>query len=96
MLSNFTLKIKGQELADEYLIKRNKEIIPMSAGVATLLIVANIIVAIISIVSNWNEYILELWLGRIIGIVLNVVLVIVGYKYPKQTAPYHGAFLVLN
>ena len=68
----------------------------MSAGVATLQIVANIIVAIISIVSNWNQYILELWLGRIIGIVLNVALVIVGYKYPKQTAPYHGALLVLN
>ncbi len=83
MLSSFTLKIKGQELTNEYLIKRNKEIIPMSAGVATLQIVANIIVAIISIVSNWNQYILELWLGRIIGIVLNVVLVIVGYKYPK-------------
>jgi hypothetical protein len=54
MLSSFTLKIKGQELTNEYLIKRNKEIIPMSAGVATLQIVANIIVAIISIVSNWN------------------------------------------
>ena len=83
MLSNFTLKIKGEELTNEYLIKRNKEIIPMSAGVATLQIVANIIVAIISIVSNWNQYILELWLGRIIGITLNVILVIVGYKYPK-------------
>jgi len=55
----------------------------MSAGVATLQIVANIIVAIISIVSNWNEYILELWLGRILGITFNVILVFVGYKYPK-------------
>ena len=83
MLSNVTLKIKSDELTNEYLVKRNKEIIPMSAGVATLQIVANIIVAIISIVSNWNEYILELWLGRILGIIFNVILVFVGYKYPK-------------
>ena len=83
MLSNVTLKIKSDELTNEYLVKRNKEIIPMSAGVATLQIVANIIVAIISIVSNWNEYILELWLGRILGIIFNVILVFFGYKYPK-------------
>ncbi len=36
MLTNITLKIKGEALTNEYLIKRNKEIIPMSAGVATL------------------------------------------------------------
>jgi hypothetical protein len=35
MLSDFTLKIKGDELTNEYLIKRNKEIIPMSAAVAS-------------------------------------------------------------
>jgi hypothetical protein len=34
MLSKFTLKIKGEDLTKEYLLKRNKEILPVSAGVA--------------------------------------------------------------
>jgi hypothetical protein len=36
MLSNFSLKINGESITKEYYEKRNKEIIPMSAGVATL------------------------------------------------------------
>jgi hypothetical protein len=35
MLSDFTLKIKGEELTNEYFIKRNKEILPMSAAIAS-------------------------------------------------------------
>ena len=35
MLSDFTLKIKGEELTNEYFIKRNKEILPMSAVIAS-------------------------------------------------------------
>ena len=54
MESNITLKIKDNELNKEYFEKRNKEILPISAGVTALQIVSNIIVAIISIVSNWN------------------------------------------
>ena len=27
---------------------------------------------------------------------MNIVLIYVGYKYPRSTAPYHGALLVLN
>lgn len=69
MLSKFTLKIKGEELTKEYIEKRNKEIIPLSSGVAALSIIANLIIAIISVKFKWDEYILELWLGRILGIV---------------------------
>jgi hypothetical protein len=68
----------------------------MCAGISALQIVTNIIVAIISILSNWNEYILELWLGRIIGIVLNIILVIILYKYPAKVVPYIAGLLELN
>ena len=81
-LSSFFLRINNKDFTNEYYLKRSKEILPISAGISALQIVSNIIVAIISIVFNWNEYILELWLGRIIGIVLNIILVILLYKYP--------------
>ena len=96
MLSDLTLKIKGEDLTNEYFIKRNKEILPMSIAVVSQQIAVHLIVAIVSIIKNWNEYILQLWLGRIIGTCLNIILVYVGYRYPRQTAPYHGALLVLN
>jgi hypothetical protein len=35
MLSNLTLKIKGEDLTNEYFIKRNKEILPMSIAVVS-------------------------------------------------------------
>lgn len=76
MESNITLRIKDPNLRIEYLEKRSKEIMQMSTFVASLLIFANIIVAIISIVFNWNEYILELWLGRILGILINLLLLL--------------------
>jgi hypothetical protein len=76
MESNITLRIKDPNLRVEYLEKRSKEIMQMSTFVASLLIFANIIVAIISIVFNWNEYILELWLGRILGILINLLLLL--------------------
>jgi hypothetical protein len=76
MESNITLRIKDPNLRIEYLEKRSKEILQMSTFVASLLIFANIIVAIISIVFNWNEYILELWLGQILGILINLLLLL--------------------
>ena len=82
MESNITLRIKDPNLRIEYLEKRGKEIMQMSTFVVSLLIFANIIVAIISIVFNWNEYILEMWLGRILGIVINLLLLLLQYKYP--------------
>ena len=82
MKSNITLRIKDPNLHIEYLEKRGKEIMQMSKFVVSLLIFANIIVAIISIVFNWNEYILEMWLGRILGIVINLLLILLQYKYP--------------
>ena len=36
MLSKFTLRIKEDNFTKEYIEKRNKEILPMSAGVAGL------------------------------------------------------------
>jgi hypothetical protein len=74
MESKITLKITDPNLHKEYLEKRSSEIMAMSTLVASLLIFANIIVAIISIVFKWNEYLLELWLGRILGIVINLLL----------------------
>lgn len=96
MLSKFTLKILDANLTKEYNEKRGKEILPMCAGISALQIVSNIIVAIISITSNWNEYILELWLGRIIGIVVNIILVIILYKYPAKVVPYIAGMMELN
>jgi hypothetical protein len=96
MESNITLRIKDPNLRVEYLEKRSKEIMQMSTFVASLLIFANIIVAIISIAFNWNEYILELWLGRILGILINLLLLLLQYKYPIQMATYHGPILVLD
>ncbi len=75
MISSITLTIADPELRKEYFEKRGKEIQAMSTIVASLLIFANIIVAIISVVYNWNEYILELWLGRIMAIVGNLLLI---------------------
>lgn len=96
MDSNITLSIKDPELRKEYFQKRSKEIIVMSSLVASLLIFANVIVAIISIISNWNEYILELWLGRILAIVVNLILICVSCKYPVAFAQYHGPLLALD
>jgi len=95
-LSTILLRIKDQDLTNEYYLKRSKEILPMSAGISGLQIVSNIVVAIISIVYNWNEYILELWLARIIGIVVNIILVILLYKYPIKMVPLMAGLLELN
>ena len=77
-------------------MKRNKEIIPVSAGVATSQIVLAISIGIVSIIFEWNEYIAELWTGRILGIILQILLVFIGHKFPLKIAPYHGALVVLN
>lgn len=95
-LSNILLRINDEALTKEYYLKRSKEILPLSAGISALQIVSNIIVAIVSIIFNWNEYILELWLGRIIGIVLNIILVILLYKYPIKMTPIMAGLLELN
>jgi hypothetical protein len=95
MLSTYTLKIKGDELSKEYLLKRNKEIISASGGIAVFHIVLAISLAIISVILNWNEYIAGLWTGRLIGICLQIMLVVIGHKFPLKTAPYHGALIVL-
>lgn len=39
---------------------------------------------------------LELWLGRIVGMVINIILVIVLYKYPVRMVPLIAALLELN
>lgn len=96
MISNFLLKINDEALANQYLLKRFKEILPMSAGISAFQILSNTIVTIISIVYNYNEYVLELWLGRIIGVVINIILLIFLYKYPMRMVPLIAALLELN
>ena len=49
----------------------------MSILVESLVTIAYSIVIVLSIINKWNEYILELWLGRIIGFVINLILIIV-------------------
>jgi hypothetical protein len=75
MESNITLRIKDPNLQVEYYLKRGKEIMSISTLVAGCVIVINIIVAIISVIMKWGDYLLELWLGRIVAIVINLLLI---------------------
>ena len=76
MNSNITLTLKDPKLQVEYNMKRSKEILQMSILVQTFVIIANTIVIVLSIVNSWNEYILELWLGRIIGFIINTAIIV--------------------
>jgi len=96
MESNITLRIKDPKLQIEYYEKRGKEIMTISSLVATCCIAINVVVAIISVILKWDEYVVELWTGRIISIVLNLVLIFFQYKYPLQVTPFHGPCLVVS
>jgi hypothetical protein len=74
MESNITLQIRDPNLKIEYFEKRSKEIIAMNTLVTALMVISQVVVAIISIVFKWDEYIVELWLGRIIGLAVNLLL----------------------
>jgi len=96
MESNLLLKIKDPALRDEYYEKRSKEILSMSSIVAALAILINIVTGIFSIVLKWDEYVAELWTGRITAIFFNLILIILQYKYPLRLSPIHGPILVLS
>ena len=95
-LSNILLRIEDQDLTNEYYMKKSKEVLNTSAAISGFQIFTNIIIAIVWIVFNWHEYILELWLGRIIGIVLNILLVIFLYKYPIKMVPLMAGLIEIN
>ena len=68
----------------------------ISTLVCGCVVLVNVIVAIISIILGWDEYIVELWLGRIIGIAINLLLIFFHKKYPVKLAPFHGPLLVIS
>lgn len=95
MNSNITLSIKDPDLRKEYFLKRNQEIQVMSTLIVSLAILMNSVVAIISVFKKWDEYIVELWLGRILAIVINLMLIFASCKIPAKFAQYHGPLLVM-
>lgn len=95
MESNITLRLKDSALRDEYFARRSKEI-KMSILILSLMLFSFVLMIVISIVLKWNEYIVELWTGRIICVIVNASLIFFQHKYPVKMAPYHGPILLLN
>ena len=58
MESRFTLKLIDESIKNEYLTKRNREILTISIGIYILVIGANIAIAVITFASNWYDYLL--------------------------------------
>ncbi len=77
MISSITLTLKDPNLQHEYFQKRAKDIFQMSILVEAIATTIYGIVIILSIINKWNEYILELWLGRIIGYIINLILILI-------------------
>lgn len=84
MNSNITLRIKDPSLNFEYLLIRSKDILAMAILIAILQFMTYIAIAILSIVYKWNDYILEQWTGRIVGLLVIIIVIIIECKYPGK------------
>ena len=68
----------------------------MSSIVAFLIILINIVSAILSVTMKWGEQMLEIWAGRIVGILIHLLLIALQYKYPVRLSPIHGPILIVS
>ena len=98
MNSNVLLNIIDSEIKTEYIVKRNQDIKGVSITILIFRIFTTIVIAIITAFEDKPAYFVQLWLPRIIAIILHAILLIVTAKVPTSNflLNIHGPVVMIS
>ena len=94
MESKLTLSFKNKDLAREYLLKRNAELIKVSLVIFSVRMLI-LLISVILVVIVGYRFSAELWILSVFPYVLHGFVILLAYLIPTVFCPLHGPLVVL-